>query len=269
MSQTSTPAARPLCIDLSGRTAVVTGGAGGLGRASAAALVACGATVVVADRPGDRLDAAVAELGETVLGIGTDLGLPENCADLPARALAAAGADQLDILVNAVGVMRTQPIGDLTAAQWQHTLTVNLGGVFTTVQNAAPVMRQGTGSIVTLSSVAGRSGRANAADYAASKAGLLSLTKSAALAYAPGIRVNAVCPGVFLTDMWAGIIADRDREFGPGAGQGYLDEVAAKTPMRRIGDPAEIGATVAFLASDLAAFVTGQALNVDGGLEMN
>jgi NAD(P)-dependent dehydrogenase (short-subunit alcohol dehydrogenase family) len=81
--------------------------------------------------------------------------------------------------------------------------------------------------------------------------------------------VNAVCPGVFMTDMWRGIVADRDREFGPGAGQAYLDQLTAKTPLARLGTPEELASVVAFLASDLAAYITGQAVNVDGGLEMD
>jgi NAD(P)-dependent dehydrogenase (short-subunit alcohol dehydrogenase family) len=89
------------------------------------------------------------------------------------------------------------------------------------------------------------------------------------MAFGPGIRVNAVCPGMFLTEMWADIVRDRDAEFGEGAGKAYLDEVASKTALARPGQAGELAATVGFLASDLASFMTGQALNVDGGLEMD
>jgi NAD(P)-dependent dehydrogenase (short-subunit alcohol dehydrogenase family) len=204
-----------------------------------------------------------------VVGIGVDLAEVDECAQLPSRAAVAAG-NRLDVLVNAVGIMQTRPFDEVTPGQWQRTVDINLTGVFHTVQAAARLMRTvGGGSIVTLASVAGRSGRPNAPDYAATKAALISLTKSAAMAFAPHVRVNAVCPGVFLTPMWDAIVADRDREFGPGAGQAYLDEVAARTPLRRVGDPEDVARAVAFLASDLAGFITGQALNVCGGLEMD
>lgn len=258
-------------LDFTGRTVLITGGAGGLGRACVEAFLEGGAAVVVSDLPSERLDKLVADLGGEVGRLHVvplDLSDRENCARLPGLACAAAGVDSLDVLVNSVGVLRTAPLVDITSEQWSRTIEINLSGVFATMQAAARLM-SGAGSIVTLSSVAGHSGRPNAADYAATKAALLSLTKSAALALGPGIRVNAVCPGMFLTEMWAGIIRDRDAELGEGAGQAYLEEVASKTALGRAGEARELAAAVAFLASDLASFVTGQALNVDGGLGMD
>jgi NAD(P)-dependent dehydrogenase (short-subunit alcohol dehydrogenase family) len=252
-------------INLAGRRALVTGAAGGLGLACARALVEAGAAVALCDLPGERLALAAKEL-EGVTVVEADL----TAEGAPARVVAdvVARLGGLDVLVTAAGVMETVPMADVSEDAWRRIIDLNLTATFLVTQAAAREMKAG-GAIVTLASVAARSGRPNAVHYAASKAALLSMTKSAALAYGPAIRVNAVCPGVFHTSMWDGIIADRERAFGEGAGERYLREMTSSTALGRVGDPAEVASVVLFLVSDLASYVTGQAVNIDGGLEMD
>lgn len=258
-------------LGLDGRAVLVTGGAGGLGAACAALAGRAGARVLVSDLPGERLAAAcdaLAAQGVAAQALPADLAAPGAGRHLVETAL--QGVERLDGLVACAGVMQTKPLADLSESDWQRIIDINLTGTFRVVQAAGEAMRDtGTGSIVLFSSIAGRSGRANAAHYAASKAAILSLTKSAAIAYAPAVRVNALCPGVIMTDMWRGILRDRAEMTGEDRGEEYLEHLRTSAPLQRIGDPEEIAAAALFLLSDLSSFITGQAINVDGGLEMD
>jgi NAD(P)-dependent dehydrogenase (short-subunit alcohol dehydrogenase family) len=242
---------------LDGSVAIVTGASSGLGVAFAQALAEAGADVVLGARRVDRLEATaqlVRDAGRRVLAVATDVADPDQCQSLVDAAMAEFG--QVDILVNNAGIGTAVPATRETPEQFREVIDINLNGCYWMAQACGRVMAPGS-SIVNISSVLGitTAGLPQAA-YAASKAGLIGLTRDLANQWTgrKGIRVNAIAPGFFESEM--------TQQYPPG----YLDAMAARIPTGRKGDPRELAATVVFLASPAGGYITGQTLPVDGGL---
>jgi len=252
--------------------AVVTGAGQGIGRAVARRLSADGFAVALVDLDAAALAESVRELEQRdaqAMPVRTDLTQIDNVADAINQVVQRWG--RIDALVNNAGREITKPFLDISPADWDAMLGLNLKTVFFATQLAArAMMTSGVhGRIVNIASIAGRSGRADQAPYAAAKAGVISVTRSAARALAPhGITVNAVCPGVVDTAMTRRIHDARARALGITPEES-LAQMVARIPLGRMASTADIAAAVAFFCSPQAEYVTGQALNVCGGLEMD
>ena len=245
------------------KVAVVTGGAHGIGRATAMALATEGARVAIGDvdeAEGEASAQDVRGAGGDAVFVRTDVRRLDDVLALVRAAVERWG--RLDVMFNNVGVAVGGSAGEMSEDDWARVLDVNLSGVWRGMRAAIPEMlRSGGGSIVNTSSVQGHVGFAGWAGYAASKGGVDALTRQAAVEYAPmGIRVNAVVPGTILTAMNEGILREVDDP------DELLRTWRAMHPMGRIGTPDEVAAAVVFLASDESSFVTGESLRVDGGM---
>ena len=247
-------------IDLTGRTALVTGGARGIGRAIVLRLATQGADVAFSYRGNQAAaEATVKEveaLGRRVLAVQADAKEMEGAETLVKAVLEAFG--KVDILVNNAGITRDDLIMRMSVDAWRDVLETNLFGAFYALKAVTrPMLKARGGRIINITSVSGQAGQMGQANYSSAKAGLIGLTKAAARELASrGITVNAVAPGFVLTELTQDL---------PDALKAQINE---RTPLGRFGTPEEIANAVAFLASDEAAYITGQVLAVDGGLVM-
>ncbi|TPW78268.1 3-oxoacyl-ACP reductase FabG [Schumannella sp. 10F1B-5-1] len=244
-----------------GRVAIVTGGAGGIGRATAARLAGEGARVAILDRAGDAAEAAAAEL-PGALGFAVDV---TDAAGVDAAVDGvAAELGSVDVLVNNAGITRDNLLFRMGDDDWDAVIGVHLRGAFLMARAAQRHMVAARyGRIVSLTSVAATGNRGQA-NYSAAKAGLQGFTKTLAIELGPfGITANAVGPGFIATEMTDATA----RRVGMEPDE-YRAQTAAITPVRRVGEPADVAATIAWLASEEAGFVTGQVVYVDGGLDL-
>jgi 3-oxoacyl-[acyl-carrier protein] reductase len=241
------------------RTALITGASRGIGRACALALARAGARVALAARQRDKLEQAAEEVrasgGEAYVA---EIDMASSESIKAAVAQVAREFGRIEILVNNAGVTRDGLAVRMKKEDWDLVLQTNLSGAFFATQQVLPaMMRERWGRIVNISSLVGESGNAGQANYVASKAGLIGLTKSLAQEMASrGITVNAVAPGFIETDMTQVLSAE------------VREKMLAAIPLKRLGTPGDVAAAVRFLASDEAAYITGHVLDVNGGMYM-
>ena len=244
-----------MMFDFSNQTLLLTGANGGIGREVAKIFAIAGADMVLADRD----LAPLSDFAATLPGAGRKICLtmdaadPASAQDLVDRTVAEFG--KIDHVVPSAGIYLAEPFAEMTDEQWRRTVSINLDGVFYLLRRAAPHLGAGS-SIVNLTSLAAYRGAFSNAHYGATKGALVSLTRALARELAPNTRVNAVAPGIIETPMTQSLLAQRG------------DASIAQTPLGRFGKPHEIASVIAFLCSDAASFVTGETIQVNGGIYM-
>ncbi|HXV77070.1 MAG TPA: 3-oxoacyl-ACP reductase family protein, partial [Candidatus Polarisedimenticolaceae bacterium] len=244
-------------IDLSGKTALVTGGSRGIGKACCELLARAGARVAVnyrVERPwAELLVQRIEERGGQAFCLAADVSRPDEANMMVDETVDRFG--RLDVLVNNAGVWRGDPVEEISDNEWHETVAINLTGTFHMIRSAVPYMKSsGGGRIINISSTAGQRGEAFHCHYAATKGAIIALTKSLASELAAdGILTNCVAPGWVETDMTEQVL-ERDRA-----------TIVSAIPLRRVARPEEIAAVVVFLASDLSSFINGEVVNVNGG----
>jgi NAD(P)-dependent dehydrogenase (short-subunit alcohol dehydrogenase family) len=246
--------------DFSNKRVLVTGGTRGIGKAVVNAFNEAGALVAVNGRTVNSVDVMLDTMreNERLYAAPGDVGTVAGCELAVNRAIELFGG--LDILVNSAGIGEDVSVDDSDESLWDRTLNVNLKGTFFCCKSALDELRSSRGNIVNVASDAGLMGNPNSSIYCASKGGVVNLTRALALELAPVVRINCVCPGYVDTDMvrrdWI------DKEDDPTSAEKYLTDYA---PMKRIATPNEIASSILYLASEEAQFITGSALQIDGG----
>ena len=244
---------------LSGKVAIVTGSTKGIGQAIAEKYASEGASVVISGRNSERANAVVKHIvdgGGQALAVIGDVSKMTDAQTLIQESVQAFG--QVDILVNNAGITRDNLMMRMKEADWDDVLNINLKGAFNTIKSVSrQMMKQRGGRIINITSVVGQTGNAGQANYAAAKAGLIGLTKSVAKELASrGITCNAIAPGFIETDMTDAL------------GDSVKAALLTQIPLARLGNVLDVARAAVFLASDAAAYITGQTLNVDGGMVM-